>query len=375
MKVIQIMILLCLCITLQLNAQNGQNRYTRQIDSFRQCFENKDAEHLTAYLSAKFSLPTVAPEQTERALKQLFGQLPLISLTVKENTDGKVLIAYDFEQLGERTSAIHFNEKGNITKIELFDNLINESREQRSKQEGADAVQPIPDELASKYPSKKITIMTAGNYKAVGDLYEVGANKPVILLCHQANYNKYEYADIGPKLNEMGFNALAIDLTGGGTFAAHQNETIKNRGEIEVADRIKIVENEIEAAVNYLAERYNNKVIVWGSSYTATLVVYAAINNKNVKASISFSGFNHFGDSRPTLESMLPSLDKPFFMTSSKEEVPVVTKILKDQKLTEQQLQFIPNGEGNHGSKAIWNGQKDAEEYWVALKSFLNDVR
>ena len=57
------------------------------------------------------------------------------------------------------------------------------------------------------------------------NLYETGKENPVIVLCHQANYNKFEYAGIAEVLNEKGFNCLAIDQRYGGPIANQQNET------------------------------------------------------------------------------------------------------------------------------------------------------
>jgi hypothetical protein len=38
------------------------------------------------------------------------------------------------------------------------------------------------------------------------------------------------------------------------------------------------------------------------------------------------------------------------------------------------QLQFIPEAEGFHGSRALWIDQKGADEYWTALKLFLKKI-
>src|SRR5262245_40220575 len=56
-------------------------------------------------------------------------------------------------------------------------------------------------------------------------VYEIDSTSPVIVLCHQARMSNYEYAEIAPKLNQMGFNCLAADLRSGGSMDAHENET------------------------------------------------------------------------------------------------------------------------------------------------------
>lgn len=357
-------ILLYLSITLDINAQTNNTNYSKQIEAFKQCFANKNSGELKAHLSAEYILPTATKEQTELGLNQLFSQLPLISMAIKESTKGKALITYNFEGLGERTSSIHFNDVGKITKVELFNNLIKESQERRN-------ARPIPDELSKKHQAEKVSFTTTDSRTVVGNLYEIGNDKPIILLLHQLRNNKYEYADIAPKLNNMGFNVLAIDLTGGAAFADHENETVNKGTPISRADREVLVaraELEIVTAIDYLNKRYNSKVIVWGSSYSASMAIAVASANENVIAAISFSGLEK------RLFSILSKLSKPVFMTSSKAEASMVEELLTDTP-KENLIHFIPKGDGRHGSSALWNGQRDAEEYWVAIKSFLNKIK
>jgi len=56
-------------------------------------------------------------------------------------------------------------------------------------------------------------------------VYEISLTAPVILLCHQARFNKFEYEGIAQKLNEQGFNCVAIDQRSGGPIANRINET------------------------------------------------------------------------------------------------------------------------------------------------------
>ena len=352
-------------ITTSVNAQDNSNIYSEQIEAFRQCFENKNSETLAAHLSSDFILPTVPKEQTERALNQLFTQLPLTSLSIEERTKGKASIAYNFQGLGERRSAIHFDENGKITQVELFDNLIKETAERRN-------AKPMPDDLSKTYQAEKVSFTTSDNRTVVGNLYDIDSEKPIILLLHQLRNNKYEYADIAPKLNHMGFNVLAIDLTGGAAFADHPNETVEKGTPISFSDREVLLaraEQEIVAAIDYLHKVYSSTIIIWGSSYTASMAIAVASTNEKVKGAISFSGL----ESR--LSEILPKLNKPVFMTSSKDEANRVAELIGDIEDKKDLVHFIPKGDGRHGSSALWNGQADAEEYWIAIESFLSKIK
>jgi len=369
-----------LCICFSINTVNAQD-YTKQIEALKLSFKENSSKKLLPYISSGLTFIGIPSASNGQILNQIFSQIPLNSLKMKTQEKGKALINYDIQGLGKRESAIHFDSEGKITKIELVDNLIKQEQEQQQKQRaaqaGANAVQPVPDELAKKYPAQKVTFTASDKVVVTGNLYDLDKNKPVILLCHQAGYNKYEYADIAPKLNELGYNALAVDLRGGGTFAAHSNETVETATKKGQNVNGLNAEKDIAAAIDYLNKKYNQEVIVWGSSYSSSFVLFAAAENKKVKASISFSPGDYFGNAKPSLAEVLPLLNKPFFITSSKREAAGVKNLLKNTTLKKGQIHFIPkNVDGAHGARVLWNGQddNDAAEYWPAIKQFLNTL-
>ncbi len=234
---------------------------------------------------------------------------------------------------------------------------------------------PSPGSLAAKHPAVKIAFPSTDGLMVTGHLYEVDPNKPVILLCHQARFNKQEYADIAPKLNQHGYNCLAIDQRSGGFFADQSNETCeraKQQG-ITVLSYIH-AEPDIIAAINFLHQKYNKKITIWGSSYSSSLALLIAESNDQVKAVLAFSPGDYFGDKKPGLSTVIPKLTVPFFITSSKEEAPKLKSILSGVTLSASKVHFIPEGEGMHGSKALWNGQQNAGEYWEAVRDFLREV-
>jgi dienelactone hydrolase len=283
-------------------------------------------------------------------------------------------VNYDFEQLGISESYIHFDADGKIKQIEFVENLVQQEIEQQRKMQSSVRA-PKPEKIAFEYSKKKIEFPSKDGLIISAELYEIDPNKPVILLSHQARYNKYEYADIAPRLNRMGFNALAIDQRSGGSFANKPNETYNNAIEsgienIEFIDAIQ----DIESAVKYLSDKYKQKVILWGSSYSSSLALYIASQNEEVKAVISFSPGDYFGEKLPSLKAIFPNISQPFFVTSSKEESDGLKELLSDFEENNLQLQFIPEAEGFHGSRALWIDQKGADEYWTALKLFLKKI-
>lgn len=213
-----------------------------------------------------------------------------------------------------------------------------------------------------------ITFPSEDGLEITADIYEVDKNAPVIILCHQASWSRGEYREIAPKLNKMGFTCIAIDQRSGNEVNGIKNETATRASEQKLGQAYTDAEQDIVAAVNYAHKKYSKKVILWGSSYSSSLVLKVAKENENVSKVISFSPGEYFRTF--SLKEKISGFDKPAFLTSSKNEATSV-KVLYDVISSENKTQFIPNGSGEHGSRALWESKKDHKEYWKAITEFL----
>jgi len=202
-------------------------------------------------------------------------------------------------------------------------------------------------------------------------IYEISDDAPVVLLCHQARFNKYEYEGIAQKLNDRGFNCVAIDQRSGGSIVTSVNETTLRAIEQGLPIDYLDAEQDIIAAINYVSDKYQKPVILWGSSYSSTLALYHGAENDKVMAVVSFSPGNYFAEQKGDLTELLRDFGKPMFITSSKQEIKYVDELLKNHKLNENQIHFKPEGNGHHGSRALWEKQTGGEEYWEAIDAFL----
>ncbi len=209
------------------------------------------------------------------------------------------------------------------------------------------------------------------------NLYEVDPSFPIMILCHQRGFCKYEYAGVAERFNDMGFNCLAIDQRCGGPIADQPNETWLRAKEQNKPTDFLDAEQDIEAAINYAYDKYNRPVILLGSSYSSTLCIYQALDNEKVSSVIAFSPGNYFfyeGMKEDLVEKMR-GFQKPFFFTAAKQEIPIVRELVLGHPRTERQLLFAPEGEGWHGARALWPTQEDGEEYWTALEDFLKVLK
>ena len=103
-----------------------------------------------------------------------------------------------------------------------------------------------------------------------GMYYEAKDPKAIILLFHQAGSSKDEYATIAPKLVEAGYSALAIDQRSGGDMYG-TNETVEHMPK-GWKNSMEDAQADMEGAVQWAA-RFGKPIILWGSSYSASLVI------------------------------------------------------------------------------------------------------
>ncbi len=227
--------------------------------------------------------------------------------------------------------------------------------------------------LSSKLVSAQLTVSfrSTDGVKVTADWYPVSSENPVILLCHQNGYSRGEFSEIATRLNQFGFNCLAVDLRVGGEVNGVNNETAEAAKKMEpvLAD----AERDIVAAVDYLNVRYKSPLIILGSSYSASLALKVAAQNEKVAAVAVFSPGEYF-DPADYIGTHITTLLKPVFATSSREEADKVTDLLKDVN-SRIKVQYIPTSKGDHGAKVLWSKSPFNQEYWIALMSFLDKMK
>ncbi len=220
---------------------------------------------------------------------------------------------------------------------------------------------------------KKITFPSKDDVTITADEYIVNDSLPYLVLCHQAGASRGEYSETAKKFNKLGFNCLAIDQRSGNTSNGVINETAKSADAKKKAVTYLDAEQDIIAAIDYLSTKTKEKIILVGSSYSASLVLKIATTNDKVSAVLAFSPGEYFGKTLK-LKDAIKNLDKPVFVTSSKNEAAGLTELVKDVK-SGSKTQFTPNGNGEHGSKALWKASADNKEYWLSVLLFLKQAR
>lgn len=228
------------------------------------------------------------------------------------------------------------------------------------------------------FPSSKktITFKAEDGVSITADLYMAhGKTAPFIVLFHQAGWSRGEYEEIAPKLNSMGFNCMAVDQRSGNEINGVKNMTKLSADKLHKGTSYIDALTDLESAINYAKQHFvDGKVIIWGSSYSAALVLkFAGDHPGSVGGVLSFSPGEYFekaGQSKTYITSSAKNITCPVFITSAKAEKENWWNIYNAIK-SKNKSWFIPETDGNHGSRALFEKFDDHLAYWNAVKSFL----
>jgi pimeloyl-ACP methyl ester carboxylesterase len=229
--------------------------------------------------------------------------------------------------------------------------------------------------LSLDLKNQTITFESKDKVEITADLYMTENKKaPFILLFHQADASRGEYLTIAPKLNALGFNCMSIDQRSGLLMKDVNNKTFESALAQKKPTAYEDSYIDLEASLKFVKDKIKpNKIIVWGSSYSAALVFPLAEKNaEDIDGILAFSPGNYFNiDNRPISE-FGKNIKCPVFITSAKNEHSAWQPIF-DNLTTETKVGFIPELEGSHGSSALWDSTPGNEEYWKAVQSFLSN--
>ena len=219
---------------------------------------------------------------------------------------------------------------------------------------------------------EKIYFNSLDGLKITADYYKIAKPKGFFVLCHRSHCNRAEYRETAPKLNALGYSCLAIDQRSGMKVWGEINETKNRAKEMNLPTGYLDARPDIEAAIDFGYQlNKNKKVILYGSSYSASLSLVIATHSSKIKAVIGFSPGEYLKGIK--LSETISSLSLPVFVSSPKVEINQVIQLVKNinPKFVDH---FKPGVDGFHGSKTLWDSVAGNEIYWRALKEFLKKL-
>lgn len=229
---------------------------------------------------------------------------------------------------------------------------------------------PMPEQPAMMAVTP-VNFMADDGLTVSGRYYRAGAPKALILLFHQANSSKDEYATIAPKLVEQGYSALAIDQRSGGAMFGTNQTAARMAAPATYGDAL----HDLDAALDW-GRTMQLPVIVWGSSYSSALVFrLAAEHPGEVSAVLAFSPGEYLGAGDPVAVAAAKT-NVPVFVAvaSDPSELAAAKPIFFNIASTSKTL-YVP-AHGVHGSSTLIadRNPKGAAANWAKVNAFLESV-
>ncbi|HUX53669.1 MAG TPA: hypothetical protein VMV56_04595 [Williamwhitmania sp.] len=225
--------------------------------------------------------------------------------------------------------------------------------------------------VAASYAQQKVTYNAADGLQITADLYLGKPDSPIIILLHQAGSSRGEYRAIAPKLVNLGYSCLAVDLRSGGEENFVVNETAERAKEKKLPQDFLDAIPDILASIDYARALVQKPVILFGSSYSASLSLIIASESVKVGSVIACSPGEYFGDTT-YVQSRIKLPKKNVFITGTQFEIPYIKRMVSSIP----QVNLVINGPGNfpgcHGAKTFWESSPESKDMWLALTLFFN---
>ena len=223
---------------------------------------------------------------------------------------------------------------------------------------------------------KSVDFPTTGGIQGRADVYETkNRSATLILLFHQAGWSRGEYREVAPKLVKAGYRVMAVDQRSGGGVNGVRNETHYRATRMGLARSYLDAYVDMKAALAYARKELKaGRIVVWGSSYSSSLVFrLAAEHPEHVVGVMAFSPGEYFKkEGAHYIQTFAKRVKQPVFVTSSKKEREVVKPIF-DASPAKKKILFTPASGGQHGSRALWQKWADSDVYWASVNGFLQE--
>ncbi|NVO08608.1 MAG: dienelactone hydrolase family protein [Bacteroidales bacterium] len=221
---------------------------------------------------------------------------------------------------------------------------------------------------------QKVSFESKDGLSITADLYISSTQNPYIILLHQAGYSRGEYKEIAPKLVKLGYNCLALDQRSGEEVNFIKNETAAKAKEKNLPTNYIDALPDIHAAIDYVKQKSSKPIVLWGSSYSASLSLIVATEELKIGALVVFSPGEYF-EPKNFIQSKISKISVPVLALSSKDEYPAMVDMLSviPKSLV---TTFKPTTDsGKHGSKALWESNPSSKEYWMAVTVFFSKLK
>ena len=243
---------------------------------------------------------------------------------------------------------------------------------QPPKKSAEQEVTVIPEK--EEQPTTEISFQTPDGITIIGDQYGNNKEAVTILLFHQAGSNaRGEYGTIIPRLVNAGYTVFAFDQRSGGQQFGSFNRTIVDidHNKYGYCDVYPDLNSALDFVIN---QGYSGKKIIWGSSYSAALVIQLANKRpEDVTAVLAFSPASGKALDSCNPDQFVEGLKAPLLALRPANEM--------EYEKVKVQLEMIKGfghetfvaKNGVHGSSMLVEArtESDVSEIWDVVLAFL----
>lgn len=237
----------------------------------------------------------------------------------------------------------------------------------------------------------EFSVETTDGVIVYGDLYTIDSanadvrdepsytelSVPLILLFHQGGGDaRGEYTPLVSRLTGAGYNLLSIDQRSGGDRFGGVNRTVARLGDREYSycDAYPDLEAALRFAINY---GFTGKIIAWGSSYSAALVIKLASEHPDkIDAVLAFSPASGepMAGCRPDPYSA--NLEQPLLVLRPEREAAIPSVVEQMKRFAEQGHRTHVATPGLHGSSMLDAERvgESTDETWSVVLEFLGEA-
>jgi hypothetical protein len=221
---------------------------------------------------------------------------------------------------------------------------------------------------------EKVNFLSEDSLKITADLYLKDYNLPFILLFHQDGASRGEYNEIAARLMKLDYNCLAVDLRAGEKMNYVTNETAERARIEKIPHSLLDAKKDIEASIKFIRKFNLKPVVLFGSSYSASLCLVVATGNRDVSAVIAFSPGEFF---RPELvvKNAIAGVRQPLFVSATRLEYEFVQQMLSGIADENKYIYTPSKGKGEHGARMLWQTCDSSNECWLELMLFFKKIR
>ena len=224
--------------------------------------------------------------------------------------------------------------------------------------------------------AQDVTFSASDGTELHGTWYRAEGPTAVVVAFHQAGANgRSEYSEIASRLNEEGYAVLATDQRSGGNRFGYANRTVESLGE---SSAYCDVMPDIFGAIDHAAQEYPDRgLVLWGSSYSAALVLRAAARRPSrVVGVLAFSPASGGPMADCRGEDLSAQIDVPMLALRPSSEMARESSARQFALFESQGHQIFVADPGTHGSSMLVDERVGGttSETWQVVLGFLNGL-